>query len=146
MFPLASSITTSFVENLFCINISSPLTLFKIPAQKLMEKPIIEKTRLEKLATIHEMKLFFNDKNSNLSDFGNDKSINGHLKSVMNTAKNSILTAHSEQTKVILVSPYSPFYLHKNNVLNQINIYNIYMKTNSDNSATWVIKGDFSND
>lgn len=149
LFSKDASINMVESAGISMISLVKPLPLSKIPPPQLHGNSLMERIRLEKLGLVHNMKVSF-DKTEI------DESIAVATTPQLDSAGKPIESPSDSGFKLVphkvmintvkIVSPYSPFYLNKNHVLDRINVYNIYMKINQDETATWIIKGEFSGD
>lgn len=136
-------VTTKESDNVYSIDVNDPLPLAKMPAPILKKDEVLERLRLEKMSLVHNMNLSF------------EKKVITESFAVMDPTQKSagpMAPGYSTESRkspveiITIVSPYSPFYLNKNHVLDKINVYNISMAINPDHTATWVIKGEFNRD
>lgn len=147
LFPAGASVDTKESANLFMISVNNPLKLAKVPAPLLTKGSTLEKMRLEKLSGVRGIQLSFESKViiEPVVELTHSL-IESYTKNVSLLSKFKVASVKNKINTVTLVSPYSPFYLNKNHILDKINVYKIFMRLNRDNSAVWIIKGEFGRD
>ena len=133
--------------DIFMIGVSNPLKLAKVPAPQLSHGSILTKVHLEKISLAHGIELSFESKIivESVVEIAHPL-IESYAKGMPLLSKFKIDSVKHKINIVTIVSPYSPFYLNKNHVLDNINVYNIFMRTNLDHRVVWVIKGEYSSD
>lgn len=147
LFPKNTSINLIESGGVSSINLVVPMNLSQTPPQKLHDSQLMEKIRLRKLGLVHSMDIAF-DKSEIEESVAVEipPTLDASGKQIESAPVFKLVPKKVMINVVTIVSPYSPFYLHKNSALDRINVYNIYMKINPDGTAVWIIKGEFSGD